>query len=238
MGKRTAAEADVVDRDDAMPPTRTMAHGPSSLPERRPLLESPVPLAWEQLPARSVEPSGACHTRKSTAVPKQCKLPLTPDGDEAAKVPAPPAEEDVSSEDDDGDHLTELTTALPPLVAPRPCRMVSPDLLLFHGPNDREGDAAEADAHALHALSLRRRAFRPIGAGRPDVDEITSPPARAMNPVVLDARFKNMQRLDLQLDARDAPLQPFHRPSAQRRYVPGGPATVVVFGAEETTTSN
>lgn len=55
--------------------------------------------------------------------------------------------------------------------------------------------------------------FRPIVADRPDI-EITSPPLRAANPVVMDSRFQHMQRLDL---SNDAPLQPF-RPRAYRRF--------------------
>lgn len=62
--------------------------------------------------------------------------------------------------------------------------------------------------------------FRSIVADRPDVEEeITSPPMRSNNPVVMDSRFQGMTRLELQRDARAAPVQPFY-PRATRRFPP------------------
>lgn len=171
MGKRSAAEANVGDDHD----------------DRAQLLESPVPGAIAPTP--SVEPAGG---QRSVASNKQLKLPLENQA---------PSDNDDDEEEEEDDQVAAMATHPPPLIAPRPRRVVSPELI-FQPPSDRLQVAITALTH--------RRCFRPIGAGRPDV-EITSPPSRTANPVAMDVRFQSLQKLNL-----SPTLQPFHRPCPQR----------------------
>ncbi|KAJ0398968.1 hypothetical protein P43SY_008194 [Pythium insidiosum] len=212
MVKRTASEANVGDNDSP------------AVQQHRPSAESPIPPSWRVGHApRFGEPSVEPQIRVR-AVPKLPSL-LSP-GDLEAKsavddtrMAADPAIED---EDDDVPAMTAQFS----VVTPQPRRVVSPELIFQSAAeslkrHNRVFSSTDAetpsDLSSLLELS-RRRTFRPIAVDRPDV-EITSPPLRATNPVVQDTRFQLMQRLDLQLDASVAPLQPFC-PRPRRRSPP------------------
>ncbi|TMW57192.1 hypothetical protein Poli38472_003117 [Pythium oligandrum] len=215
MGKRTATEANM-DSDD---------HGfwletPTFyLPQRLTTQSPPFP-QWN-FGGRSnhpcVEPAAA-HARVRP-LPKLFTAIEQPTKTFVTSVP--------NSQDERATQFTQ-STAPTPIFAPTPRRGVSPDLIFQSAKeslirNQRVETQDENDRMRTNLAELsRRQSFRPIAAGRSDI-EVTSPPARATNPVIMDTRFQSMQRLDLKLDARNAPFQPFC-PRARRHAPIMGPA--------------
>ncbi|GLD96306.1 hypothetical protein PINS_up004989 [Pythium insidiosum] len=220
MVKRTASEANVGDHDSPAVQPRGSA-------------ESPIPPSWRiggHVP-RFGEPSVEPQTRVR-ALPKFPSL-LSRDDFEAKPANGGDAimsDDPIAGVEDEDDDVPAMTAQFA-VVTPQPRRVVSPELIFQSAAeslkrhNNRlqgstsfiDDDPAATTCGMSSLLELsRRRTFRPIAFDRPDV-EITSPPSRATNPVVQDTRFQLMQRLDLQLDASVAPLQPFC-PRPRRRY--------------------
>ncbi|KAF1331537.1 hypothetical protein FI667_g4245, partial [Globisporangium splendens] len=140
------------------------------------------------------------------------------EGDEYGGREADDAASDNQDEDDDVCTETQALARCE-LVAPQPRRVVSPELIFSSAAESlvRHKRLRLDDPDSSLPFYASWSKFRPIVAERPDV-ESTSPPMRAANPVVMDARFQDMKKWSSQHkeDAVSTPVQPFY-PRASRR---------------------